>query len=116
MNVLIFDDDVAAGPGAYHFPDALNVRIYDRADDCLRLVSQLRPDVVLMDYHMSSSLKGEHAIRQLRIRYSIDALPIIGISSAESLNQKMMAAGANRAVVKKQLQELLLELAEALSA
>jgi len=110
LRILIFDDDIARSPERLIIPPSLEVRIVDRADECLELVASFRAASVFMDFHMNSSLKGDEAIRRLRAYYDKDALTIIGISSAPSLNQRMIEAGANRAIPKKDLPDALFEL------
>lgn len=87
----------------------IELEVHDRADDCVSLVSRRRPRYVLMDFHMRSSLKGDEAVQRLRAHFGPE-LPILGISSAPSLNQKLLLAGANRTVQKNHFGALLEEL------
>lgn len=111
--VLIFDDDLFDLRAQLARP-SLHISLYDRADDCLTLVETWQPNVVLMDFHMRSPLKGDQAVRLLRDHFGPDLL-IIGISSAPSLNLKLLQAGANRAHQKNTLPALLEDLAEELT-
>lgn len=97
--VLIFDDDLAALPIPLPPPPGLQLHVFERADDCLALVTRLEPVAVFMDFHMKSALKGDEAVRMLRAHFGPDLL-LIGISSSPSLNRELTRAGCQLALVK----------------
>jgi len=102
MRVVVFDDVLFTRRGDY---DVLGVefRFYEHADDAVGVVDAERPDLVLMDYAMEEHLTGEEAIEALRSRWPRGALTIVGISSDEHSNERMIAAGADDAVPKTHL-------------
>lgn len=107
--VLICDDDLYDVAAQLPVPQALEIQVMDRADDCVEQVLTWQPHAVLMDFHMRSPLKGDEAVRLLRASYG-QTLLIVGISSASSLNHRLQQAGANFVVPKPQVSSLLQEL------
>jgi DNA-binding response OmpR family regulator len=107
MNILIFDDDVADDPAAYGVTPRLSIRVFDRADDCLALIDEYAAQLVFMDYHLRSGMKGEEAVRLIRRVWPPGTLTVVGISSSRDLNARIEAAGADESFLKPQLPERL---------
>ncbi|MFZ4816768.1 MAG: response regulator [Phototrophicaceae bacterium] len=63
-----------------------------------RMVAQHLPDVVLMDYHLSDMV-GIDVLRELRAHPQFSQLPIV-IASGMDVEDEVMAAGANKFLVK----------------
>jgi len=101
LKVAIFDDVVAARGEQFHIP-GLDVAVFPHADDAVRAITQVRFDVVFMDFAMGRGRKdGSCAIAELR-RAGYRGT-IIGISSDPIANAAMRAAGADDALGSKAL-------------
>ena len=108
MRVLIFDDDLVRMPSFLAEPGAgASLHYRAHADDAEADVSALQPHLVLMDYSMGAARSGVQAVAALRARWSATELPIWGISSDDRANRFMILAGANGAVTKMALPDLL---------
>ena len=103
LQVLIFDDVVAARGETFHIP-GLEVTVLPHADDAVGALrgAASEPDVVFMDHAMGRGRKsGTEAIRELRAAgYSGR---IIAISSDPAANAEMRRAGADEALGQKAL-------------
>jgi CheY-like chemotaxis protein len=116
VKVIVFDDVLYKRAREYQVPD-LEVQFYAHADDAVAVVMRERPDLVLMDYAMGARVSGEDAVRALRGAFARNgaftlgpsgeaggaersALKIVGISSDEHSNERMLAAGADDALPK----------------
>lgn len=103
LDVLIFDDVVAARGEAFRIP-GLDVTVVAHADDAVRVVvGRARPpDVVFMDFAMGPGRKsGTQAIAELRAAGY--AGRIVAISSDPAANAAMRRAGADEALSQKAL-------------
>lgn len=103
LNVLIFDDVVAARGETFHIP-GLQVVVCPHADNAVRVVTSAlpEPDVVFMDYSMGRGRKsGTDAIRELRAAGFVGR--IVAISSDPAANAEMRRAGADEALGQKAL-------------
>ena len=109
MVILVFDDDLVHRTG---FLGGLPAQFIYRAhaDDALRDVDEVEPDVVLMDFSMGHHLSGAQAVALLRSRYPVGELHIVGISSDARCNAQMCRAGADDAIVKREAPTLLRQL------
>ena len=102
MRVVVFDDVLFtrqadfAGLG----PD---FRFFEHADDAVSVVQAEHPALVLMDYAMEEHATGEEAIGALRSQWKKGQLTIVGISSDAHSNERMLAAGADKAIPKSHL-------------
>ncbi len=110
--ILVFDDDLVQHQG-FFAPLPARFVYRPNADEALADVAGLRPDAVFMDHHMRARLDGVDAVRLLRTEYSLDALPIVAISSDSRCNTRMCVAGANEGVVKMAVPERFAELVAA---
>jgi CheY-like chemotaxis protein len=111
MKVIVFDDVLVRRAREYEVP-SLDLQFFAHADDAVEVVGRERPDVVLMDYAMDSHASGEDAIRALRAAYPRGGAKIVGISSDERSNERMLAAGADDAVPKSHVKGYLSRLSK----
>src|SRR5262245_40887089 len=102
MRVVVFDDVLFARQQEYASTDC-ELLFYEHADEAVRVVAGAEPDAVLMDYAMEEHLTGEEAISALRERWPRGRLHIVAISSDALSNDRMVAAGADDAVLKSHL-------------
>lgn len=102
--ILVFDDDLVRHPD---FLGALPARFVYRADadHAEEDIAEIEPDLVLMDFSMGAMRDGAMAVQALRLRWSLEELPIIGISSDARMNRRMLEVGATDAVVKMAVPE-----------
>jgi CheY-like chemotaxis protein len=66
----------------------------ETGEDGVRLASELRPDLVLMDIELPG-MNGIEALRQLRIDPSTRDIPVMAVTASAMMHdrQKIMAAG-----------------------
>jgi CheY-like chemotaxis protein len=111
VKVIVFDDVLYKRAHEYEVPD-LEVQFYAHADDAVAVVRRERPDLVLMDYAMGARNSGEDAVRALRAAFARNGtIKIVGISSDEHSNERMLAAGADDALPKTHVKGYLSRLA-----
>ena len=99
LNVVIFDDVVAARGETFHIP-GLTVRVVGHADDAVALCADGAYDVVFMDFHMGPQHDdGAQAVSKLRAAGYTGR--IVATSSDPARNRDMRAAGADEALDQK---------------
>ena len=105
MRVVVFDDVLCRRqPEFAEFAEqGMVLHFYAHADDAVDVVESERPDLVLMDYAMEEHLTGVEAVQNLRVRFPVGELRIVGISSDAGANQRMVAVGADEATLKPHL-------------
>src|SRR5690606_4209018 len=117
MQIIIFDDVVAARGETFHIP-GLEVSVVPHADDAVAIVCQgeRRHEVVFMDHAMGSGPdNGTTAIRALR--GAGFAGRIVAISSDPLANAEMCQAGADESLSHKaHLRSFLVHLGAVLQA
>jgi len=97
--VLVFDDDLVHHPT---FFDGLEATFRFRGDgvQALAEVDAWEPALVLMDYSMGEGPTGAQATTEIRQRYPLGDLTILGISTSGPCNREMLRVGADDAVLK----------------
>lgn len=101
--LLIVDDDPASRRLLEVRLRALNCEVMMAGDgeEALRVVGEFRPDVILLDY-MMPKMSGIEVVRRLREDESTKIIPVILITSRDTLEDKItgLDAGADDYVVK----------------
>ena len=99
LKVAIFDDVVAMRGETFHIP-ALEVDVYEHADDADTTCTAVGYDVVFMDFSMGAEhRRGDESI--MALRQAGFRGRIIGISSDPAANFEMRRAGADECLAKK---------------
>ncbi|MFW5708694.1 MAG: response regulator [Chloroflexota bacterium] len=78
--------------------DGFEVAVANRGGDVLSMASQEKPDIFLMDYHLSD-MEGVDVLRDLRASGDFKETPVI-MTSGMDVRDEVMAAGANAFLVK----------------
>lgn len=78
--------------------DGFDVSIAGRGADVIPLAEKVKPDVFLMDYHLSD-MDGVEILRELRAGEEFAQTPII-MTSGLDVEEEVMAAGASAFLVK----------------
>ena len=78
--------------------DGFEVRSVGNGQAVLSLVEEYRPDVILLDYHLSD-IHGIEVLRDIRNSTEHATLPVI-VASGLDVGDEVLAAGANRFLVK----------------
>jgi two-component system response regulator NreC len=102
--VLLVEDHIVVRQGIKALlsdePDLEIVGEADNGREALSLVSELRPDVVLMDISMPG-LNGIEATRQIRQRYADVKVVVLSMHASEEYVFQMLRAGASGYVLKQ---------------
>lgn len=96
--VLIVDDDLTTVKLLQTLLelDGFDVAVANRGGDVLPMMAEVKPDVILMDYHLTDT-EGVVVLRDLRGQGNM--VPVV-IASGMDVRQEVMAAGANDFLVK----------------
>jgi CheY-like chemotaxis protein len=96
--VLIAEDHADTREGYEAYLKMLGARVAStgRGDDAVRLVLELRPDVIIMDRHMPG-LSGDEATQCLRADARTRAIPIIALTGSDPIQH---AGDADRFLLK----------------
>ena len=78
--------------------DGFEIRTVGRGGDVLDVAQEFKPDVMLMDYHLSDT-NGIHVLRDLRQHSEFASLPVV-MASGLDVSDEVLAAGANKFLVK----------------
>jgi DNA-binding response OmpR family regulator len=78
--------------------DGFDVSVAPRGEDVLPLARTVRPDVFLMDYHLSD-MNGVEVIRHLRADPTFARTPIVMVSGMD-VEKEAIKAGATTFLVK----------------
>lgn len=104
IKMLLVEDHIVVRQGIKALlADEPDIEIVGEADNgrqALHLVSELRPDVVLMDISMPG-LNGIEATRQIRQRYSEVKVIILSMHANEEYVFQVLRAGASGYVLKQ---------------
>lgn len=92
--------------------DGYEVSTVPRGLDVLPKMEQIRPDIVLLDYHLSD-IEGDKVVRDLRQVPAFALTPII-VTSGMDVEREALQAGANSFLLKPFEPEALPELFERL--
>lgn len=112
VKVLVFDDELAARPGALADVPGVGIILHASADNAEAVVLHEDPDLVCMDFAFRGSKRsGASAVAALRRQWDARELFILGISGSTQGNVALRSAGANDVVRKSDLRERLLKLA-----
>ncbi|MEL6272627.1 MAG: response regulator [Chloroflexota bacterium] len=78
--------------------DGFEIQTVGRGADVISKTDEFRPDVILMDYHLSD-MYGVDVLRALRSHDDYATLPVV-MASGKDVADEVMAAGANKFLVK----------------
>lgn len=78
--------------------DGFEVAIAGRGADVMPLAYKFKPDIFLMDYHLSD-MEGVDILRELRTTAEFGSTPVV-VASGMDVSTEVMAAGANHFLVK----------------
>ncbi len=78
--------------------DGFEISVAGRGGDVLGMLEQARPDIILMDYHLSD-VDGVEILRELRAGGDFANIPIV-MTSGLDVEDEVMEAGANDFLVK----------------
>lgn len=78
--------------------DGYDVSVAPRGGDVIPLAEQVRPDLFLMDYHLTD-IDGVEVIRDLRAHTDFAATPIV-MTSGLNVEREALAAGASAFLIK----------------
>jgi DNA-binding response OmpR family regulator len=78
--------------------DGFEVSSAARGVDVLPLITRTRPDIILMDYHLSD-IDGVEVLKQLKAHTDYQSIPVI-MASGLDVEDEALAAGASRFLVK----------------
>ncbi|NWG86023.1 MAG: response regulator [Hydrogenophilaceae bacterium] len=89
--ILITDDDpIVASMLEAALSDDFEVRIADSGEACLQIVPDYKPDLVLLDIEMSG-MDGYDTCQALQEQSDVHFVPVIFVSSHDSLEERMRA-------------------------
>jgi DNA-binding NarL/FixJ family response regulator len=107
IRVLLVDDHALVRRGFRRIlEDDRTITVVGEAGDgihALQLVSELRPDIVIMDCAMPGG-DGFHATREITTSHSTSKVLILSMHSEESWIQKAIEAGAHGYIFKNALE------------
>jgi len=78
--------------------DGFEVMTVGRGADVIGKAETFQPDVVLMDYHLADT-EGVVVLRDIRSHSTLNSTPVV-IASGMNVEDEVMAAGANKFLVK----------------
>lgn len=78
--------------------DGFEVSIVSRGMDAIPKAEQVKPDVMMIDYHLTDT-EGVEVIKDIRKHADLSAMPIV-MASGLDVSEEAMAAGANEFIVK----------------
>lgn len=89
--ILIVDDDAtAAGTLEAFLENEFEVRVANSGETCLQVVPDFSPDLVLLDIQMPG-MNGYETCRHLQKNLDGQVMPVIFISSHDTLNERLKA-------------------------
>ncbi|MFZ2853677.1 MAG: response regulator [Rhodocyclaceae bacterium] len=93
MRLLIVDDDpVAAGMlGLMLTRHGYAVREVASGEDCLAVIDEFVPEIVLLDIEMPGGIDGYETCERVRNRFDRNSLSVIFLSSHDSLEERLRA-------------------------
>jgi len=116
IRVLITDDHFIVREGLHLILETMDaIEVVGEAidgEDCLRLMPELLPDVVLMDLQMPG-MDGLTAVKHLRRDYPEVAVIILTTYNEDEMMLKGLQAGANSYLLKDTERETLLDTIQA---
>jgi response regulator of citrate/malate metabolism len=112
VRVLAFEDgaDIALllANGGVEF-STLTIEQRWRTEDAIGIIKEFAPDILLLDHYIPPT-KGLDVLRELNQAVSEGELTrpstIVGMSSLQSANEKMLLEGADIGIVKPQIASL----------
>ena len=78
--------------------DGFTVSVARRGADVMSKLAADRPDVIMMDYHLSD-VYGVDVIREIRAHADFSNIPIV-MASGMDVSDEAFAAGANKFIIK----------------
>jgi DNA-binding response OmpR family regulator len=78
--------------------DGFEVSVAPRGVDVIPTAEKVSPDLFMMDYHLAD-MDGVEVVRQLRAHDRFAATPIL-VASGLDVSEEVLAAGANKFIVK----------------
>lgn len=89
--ILVVDDDAtAAGTLEAFLEDDFEVLVASSGDACLQVVSDYKPDLVLLDIEMPG-MDGYETCQQLQRDFDGEVMPVIFVSSHDTLTERLKA-------------------------
>ncbi|MFN8375772.1 MAG: response regulator [Anaerolineae bacterium] len=78
--------------------DDFEVSVAGRGADVMPLAEKVKPDIFLMDYHLSD-MHGVEILRMLRSSAQFATTPVV-VASGMDVSEEVMSAGANHFLIK----------------
>jgi DNA-binding response OmpR family regulator len=78
--------------------DGFEVSVAGRGMDVMPLATKVKPDVFLMDYHLSD-MHGIDILRELRASAEFATTPVV-VASGMDVSEEVLSAGANYFLTK----------------
>lgn len=78
--------------------DGFTVTVVLRGSEAVAMAEKVRPDLILMDYHLPD-LYGVEVLKHIRRHPTLHAVPVV-IGSGMNVGPEVMAAGATRFLIK----------------
>jgi DNA-binding response OmpR family regulator len=78
--------------------DGYDVTVVGRGKDVVAKAEQVRPDIILMDYHLTD-IHGVEVVKEIRAHSTLSQTPIV-IASGMDVSDEVLAAGANEFLTK----------------
>jgi DNA-binding response OmpR family regulator len=99
--ILLVDDDphLCRVVSMFFEIEGFVVLVAKDGNEALEQVGETRPDVILLDL-MMADMDGVEVCRRIRLDRNLAEVPILVFTAAETREQEMEQAGADRYVVK----------------
>jgi len=78
--------------------DGYDTVVVSRGGDVIPKAEETNPDILLMDYHLTD-MEGVDVLKELRVHPTMANIPVV-MASGLDVTEKVLAAGANRFLIK----------------